>query len=172
MLDFTVMEPYFLIFTGNHMQSLRAILTITVALFLCFASMLDAKAQNFVMCPALDKIRQAAPLINTAEPTDTYPKKIYAAMADKPVFRDSSNLYWSMGINAIEADSADEAIKIAQTLIPNITVMLSEIAHEYHEVYTCLYLLASSHIYQTVFVYSSEKPDAMQMPNYFLRKPY
>jgi hypothetical protein len=145
------------------MQSLRAVLTITSVLFLSFASMLEAQAQNFVMCPSLDMVRQAAPLINKAQLSRTYPKKIFVAGADKSVFRDN-NLYWYMGINNIEADSADEAIKNAQTLIPDITVMLSEIAAESGRWYECLYYLASSNIYQGVILNGSETPGAMQMP--------
>jgi hypothetical protein len=148
------------------MPSLRLIFSPVFALALCFATILDANARNFVMCPSLEKIRQSAPLISTAEFDNL--KNDYTAATDKLVFRDN-NLFWGMTINHIVAHSPEEAVANAQALVPKVTVMWSETALHYGIMYACLYFLASSSFDQVVMALGAEQQGEMQVPNNFLR---
>jgi hypothetical protein len=147
------------------MPSIRAIFAVFFALFLCFAAVVTTYAEVPVMCPSLKKIREMAPLINTAI-IDT--QKTYTAATDKLVFRDNQFL-WGISISHVVANSPEEAITNAQTLIPEVTVMLSETALHYGIMYACLYFLASSSFDQAVLVLGAKEQGEMPVPNDFLR---
>ncbi len=126
---------------------------------------MDANAQRVVICPSLEKIRQAAPWISTAQIDN---QKTYTAATDKLVFRDN-NLLWGIAINHIVANSKKEAVAHAQALVPKVTVMLSETALHYGVMYACMYFLASSSFDQVIIALGAKQQGEMQVPNHFLR---
>lgn len=67
------------------MPFLRLIFAPVFALSLFFASILNANAENFVMCPSLETIRKEASKISTAKFDNL---KTYTAATDHFVFDD------------------------------------------------------------------------------------
>jgi|GEM_PF-5744991 len=140
-----------------------ALCRIFVAFSLYFSAGVFANTESFVMCPSFDTIRQAAPLISTAE-IDS--EKTYTAATNKLVFRDNG-LIWGMTINHVVANSTKEAITNGQALVSKITVTWSETALRYGMMYTCMYFLASSSFDQVVMVLGAKEQDEMQLPLFF-----
>lgn len=145
------------------MPSLRRILSSAFALSLYSSAGLSGNAESFVMCPALDTIRQAAPLISTAEIDN---QNTYTAATDKLVFRDNK-LIWGIAINHVVANSTKEAVANAQALVPKITVMWSETALHYGVMYACIYFLASSSFDQVAMVLGAKERGEKQLPTFF-----
>jgi len=145
--------------------SLRLLFFPIFTLFLYFSSIVSAHAEAFVMCPSLEKIRQSASLISTAEIDN---QGTYTAATDNLVFSDN-NFLWGMTINRIVAHSTKEAVSNAQALVPKVTIMLSETALHYGIMYACMYFLASSSFDQVVLALGAKQQGEMPVPNYFLR---
>ena len=120
------------------MLFIRVMNKVILVIFLGFAIAINAEAKesnNIVMCPTLNKIHQAASLMNYAE----CDKKSCVVSTDKPAFYENG-LYWILSRGGITASSENEAIRKAQNIAERVTVMFSDIAMGS----LCIYYVSSS----------------------------
>lgn len=110
-------------------------------LILTFVVAINANAKvlgNRVICPTLDKIHQAAPLMNHVECHE----KSCGVMTDKPAFYENG-LYWILAMGGIPISSENEMILKAQNIAKGVTVMFSDIGMGS----LCIYFVSSSDQY-------------------------
>ena len=96
-------------------------------IFLGFAVAINANAKNresdnIVMCPTLDKIHQAASLMNDVKCKEKY----CGVSTGKPAFYENG-LSWILATGGIIASSENEAILKAQNIAKEVTVMFSDL---------------------------------------------
>lgn len=118
----------------------RTLSKIIFIIFLGFSTTVNADdLPDTIQCPKLDKIRQAAPLINRAKCDE----KDCIAITDpnKPAFEDNG-FSWGL-FRASDLTSEDEAISKAQHVASNVSVMLSELTTRWG-MYWCQYYAPSS----------------------------
>jgi hypothetical protein len=122
------------------MLYLRVISKIIFIIFLVFSTTVNADdLPDTIQCPKLDKIQQAASLINQAECKEN----ACVVMTDpkKPAF-DYNGLSWGL-FRYSAITSENEAINNAQHIASNISVMQSETTTRYAW-YWCQYYMTST----------------------------
>ena len=125
------------------MMSFFRVISKTVAL-LSLGVAVTVTAQDtshFVKCPTLDKIHQAASLIDKVQCMDN----LCDAFTDHSVFYHDS-LYWMIGLLRYEtSSSSDEAIREAQNIAANVSVMLSDVIVRVFNTNLCFYVVTSDY---------------------------
>jgi len=155
------------------MSLFRVVSNFFLALILCFTATVDAKSNDPIMCPKLDKIHQAAALINYAGFEPKYPKgnsDYYYAGTEQTSFEDS-NLYWDVAVLAIVATSTEEAIEKAKYLVANVSVMESEVALANEFIIdsaSCLYYVTPYVSNVMIMAIGTTKPHSLEA-NFFLK---
>lgn len=148
--------------------------TIVLLIFgLVIATTATAKDTRYLFkCPPVDKIHQAAPLIDKAQCSSNE----CDVFTEHSVFFNDS-LYWMIGLMQYEtSSSSEEVIREAQNIAANVSVMFSDIAVRFFNSHLCVYVVTSDYspddeyIKFIVAVGSPDKKAQISLSNDLLRK--
>ncbi len=93
------------------------------------------------LCPHIERVRQAAPLINTA----VQGPGNYLVYTDTPVFEENG-IAWKVGMPFVLAQSESEAITLGQKGVASIVSVLNKEAFDWEGLLLCGYYIKANTI--------------------------